>query len=417
MKNIYYRLSSLFLVLMLFSACEKDYDAPTPRTIPEGNIVTIAEVRAMEVPGTEVVITEDISVYGVVTMDESTGNLYKEAYMSDATGNLYLRFISSSSLYIGDSIMVNLKGAKILRYNQMLQVDSLHPDNNIVKIATQVFKTPETISIGDLLSNLETAQGKLVQIDNSWFQAGGQGLTYAYAATQTSESRILQDLGSTSTIEVRTSGYANFANDTIPAGAGSFIGIVAQYNSGLQLLIRDPNELSLNGTLPQMMIKDFDDNIITSGGWTVQDPIPAVTPSLTWATSNAGGSPTPYGIMKNWNGSANEVVESWLISPAIDLSSSSAPNFSLSSDYRYTGPTLEVLVSTDYDGSSLPATATWTAVSTPLDLDGNAWGMVSSGQVSLSSYSGNSAVYIAFKYTGTSSDGSTWELDDIKIFY
>jgi len=414
MKNIYYNLSSLFLVLMLISACEKDYDAPAPRAIPEGKIVTIAEVRAMEVPGTEIVITEDISVYGVVTMDESTGNLYKEAYMTDATGNLYLRFISSSGLYIGDSVMVNLKGAKILRYNQMLQVDSLHPDNNIVKIATQVFKTPETITIDDLFSNLEAAQGKLVQIDNSWFQAGGQGLTYAYAATQTSESRILQDLGSTSTIEVRTSGYANFANDTIPAGAGSFIGIVAQYNSGLQLLIRDPNELSLNGVLPQMIIKNFQDQSITSGGWTTQ----VVIGTIDWSTSDQGQSGDFYGVMSNYI-PPNVSAEAWLISPSLDFSASTSPVFDFRNAYNYSGTALEVLISTNYDGVSAPATATWAPLSVKLSSGGFGWVNASdspNGPIDLTPYLVNN-VYIGFKYTGSSTDGSTWEVDDIEITY
>lgn len=416
MKNLIYTLSSLVLCLILFSSCEKEYSEPILTNVPQGSVKTIAEVRAMEVLGTEVIISDDISVYGVVTMDETTGNLYKEAYMTDATGNLYLRFTSGSGLYIGDSIMVNLNGAKILRYNQMLQIDSLHPDNSIVKISTQNFKAPEVTTIDVLLNNLEASQGKLVQLDNSWFQAGGQGLTYANAAIQTSESRFLQDIVS-DIIEVRTSGYSNFANDTLPNGAGSFIGVVAQYNSGLQLLIRNPNELSLNGTLPQFVIKNFDDQNINSGGWTIQEPTPAVTPTLTWATSTQGGNPTPYGVMLNWNGSSNEVVESWLISPGIDLSSSTNSSLSFSSDFRYTGPTLEVLISTDYDGVSLPGTATWAPIVATLDTDGNNWGFVNSGQISLNAYLGNNSVYIAYKYTGTGSDGSTWELEDIQIIY
>jgi hypothetical protein len=416
MKNLIYTLSSLVFCLIIFSSCEKEHSEPILTNVPQGSVKTIAEVRAMEVLGTEVIISDDISVYGVVTMDETTGNLYKEAYMTDATGNLYLRFTSGSGLYIGDSIMVNLNGAKILRYNQMLQIDSLHPDNSIVKISTQNFKAPEVTTIAALLNNLEASQGKLVQLDNSWFQAGGQGLTYANAATQTSESRFLQDIVS-DIIEVRTSGYSNFANDTLPSGAGSFVGVVAQYNSGIQLLIRNPNELSLNGTLPQFVIKNFDDQNINSGGWTIQEPTPAVTPTLTWATSTQGGNPTPYGVMLNWNGSSNEVVESWLISPGIDLSSSTNSSLSFSSDFRYTGPTLEVLISTDYDGVSLPATANWTPIVATLDTDGNNWGFVNSGQISLNPYLGNNSVYIAYKYTGTISDGSTWELEDIQIIY
>ena len=62
-----------------------------------------------------------------------------------------LRFISGSNLFTGDSVLINLKGAKILKFNQMLQVDSLHPDNSVVKLSTQNFQTPEIITISSFL--------------------------------------------------------------------------------------------------------------------------------------------------------------------------------------------------------------------------------------------------------------------------
>ena len=72
-----------------FTSCKKDFDDPTINVVPTGNVLTIAEVRALYQPGKTIKIAEDISVYGVVTMDESTGNLYKESFITDGTGNLY----------------------------------------------------------------------------------------------------------------------------------------------------------------------------------------------------------------------------------------------------------------------------------------------------------------------------------------
>ena len=220
MKRILHIISSLLLLTVFCNSCKKDFVDPEMKTVPTGTVLTIAEVRALYVPGEIVNITEDMSVYGVVTMDESTGNLYKESYITDVTGNLYLRFISSSGLYVGDSIQVNLKGAKIYKYNQMLQVDSLHPDNNIVKISTQNYKTPEVVTIAELTADansMEAAQGKLVQINYSSFVSGGKGFPYADAANLTATSMGLIDPSVTlaDTIDVRTSGYANFAADTV----------------------------------------------------------------------------------------------------------------------------------------------------------------------------------------------------------
>lgn len=393
---------------VLLSSCEKDFDDPTLKTVSTGTVKTIADIRAMHVPGEEVYVNDDISVYGVVTIDESTGNLYKESYIADETGNLYLRFTSGSGLFIGDSVKINLNGSKILKYNQMLQVDSLHPDNSVVKISTQNFKTPEIVNISSLFDVngdvLESSQGKLIQLDNSFFIDAGQGVSYADGATQTAGSRFLITLAAED-IEVRTSGYANFADDILPTGIGTFIGVVNQYNDDLQILIRDPNELIFSGSTPSL--KAFNDESITSGGWSTQ----VVTGTYDWTTSDQGASDF-YAIMSNYDGMNNTASEVWLISPSNDFSASTNPVLSFKNAANYSGANLEVLVSTDYDGSSLPATATWTPVSVNLSAGG--FEFVPSGIVNLSSFLGANT-YVGFKYTGSNSDGKTWEIDNIII--
>ena len=61
---------------------------------------------------------------------------------------------------------------------------------------------------------------------------------------------------------------------------------------------------------------------------------------------------------------------------------------------------------------SLPASATWIPLSATLSTGGFEW--ASSGAIDLSSFAGTNT-YLAFKYTGTNSDGKTWELDNITI--
>ena len=403
MKNLLKPLSLFFVLTTLISSCKKDFDNSTIEAVPTGDVLSIAQVRGLYQPGKTLKITEDISVYGVVTMDETTGNLYKESYITDGTGNLYLRFISNSGLYVGDSVKVNLNGAKILKYNQMLQVDSLHPDNNVVKLSTQNFLPPEIISIASLLSDLDAAQGKLVQINDAFFAEGGHGLSFADGTNLTAESRYLFALNGDD-IEVRTSGYSNFADDTLPSGKGVFIGVVAQYNDGLQLLIRHPQELQMVGDAP--VLKTFNDENVTSDGWTTQ----VVTGVFDWITTDQGSS-SHYASISNYD-NGNSASEAWLISPSFDFSTSTSPALSFKNASNYSGPDLEVYVSIDYDGTSLPASATWSPLSAPLSSGGFEW--VSSGIINLSSFSGANT-YIAFKYTGTSSDGKTWELDNIII--
>jgi hypothetical protein len=405
MRNNLYIAGLMLLVTTLFTSCEKEFDAPPTKTVAIGSVITIAQARALYVPGVTTRITEDLSVYGVVTADETTGNLYKESYIQDETGALYLRFNSSSGLYIGDSIRVNLKDAIVLKYNQMLQFDSLDADNSIMKIATQQFRTPELVSFADLFNNIEGYQGKLIQLDDVRFVERGLGLSYADGDNQVDESRFLEDDVSTIPLEVRTSGYSNFANDTLPSGSGSFIGICGQYNSDIQLLMRNPQELTMTGAIPDVIVKNFEDLSITSGGWTTQIAVGVAN----WNIGTIGGN---YAQIQNFNGSANVASEAWMISPTIDLSASTLPTLQFQNAWKYSGAPLQLMITTNFTGDA--TTTVWTDITSSALWSAGNFVWANSGLIDVSAYL-QPNVHIAFKYTGSNSDGSTWEIDDIKI--
>lgn len=161
------------------------------------------------------------------------------------------------------------------------------------------------------------------------------------------------------------------------------------------------------------LTKDFDDNSATSGGWTINEPTPATTTSLTWTTSTAGGAPTAYGMMKNYNGTGNEVVESWLISPTMDLSTSTTPTLSFINAYSYTGTALELMISTDYV-SGAPSTGNWTAITSSATWSAGFFAWANSGNIDISAYN-TTNVHIAYKYVGSATDGSTWEIDNVLV--
>ena len=96
----------------------------------------------------------------------------------------------------------------------------------------------------------------------------------------------------------------------------------------------------------------------------------------------------------------------------MNLTGASAPTFSFQNAKNYTGDVLTVWVSTNYDGTSSPSTATWTQLT--VMLSSGAWSWVNSGNIDMTPYI-SGATYVAFKYTGTASSGSTWEIDDILI--
>jgi hypothetical protein len=117
----------------------------------------------------------------------------------------------------------------------------------------------------------------------------------------------------------------------------------------------------------------------------------------------------------------------WAITPKInmDKSENEVLTFKTATEYvTDANNKLEVFVSTDFDGDDvlgatwIPLTATIANNSTNIsNTDSNGLININSGQIDLSTYSGD--IYIAFKGTGSGTnaalDGSL-RLDDIKIF-
>ena len=408
MKSLKIKSSSFFIVILtilIHVSCRKQYDEPPITQIPDGNVITISDLKGMYA-GSDLSISEDYNIYANVTTDETDGNFYKEAYIQDATGAIRLRLLASGGLYIGDSIRINLNGTVLSEYNGMIQVDSVDVDKNIVKQATQKFISPTTYSVNQISPAL---QGYLVQLNDVEFISDELGSTYADAINQFSENRTLTDCNG-NTILVRTSGYANFANNTIPADNGSIIAIVGVFNSDIQLYIRDINEVNFTNTrctagIP-ILSKNFDDENIYSGGWTMEN----ITGSVDWTTStNFVQFGTAYGLITNTSQQLS--CETWLISPSIDLSAASNPKLSFYSATFSANSTLEACISTDYTSGD-PNSANWTPF-TPVFSSGS-WNWVNSGDIDLSSYLQNN-VHIAFKFNGDNSDYYTWEIDEIII--
>ncbi len=403
-------LSTFFVISMILfnTSCRKKYDEPPINQIPEGNIITIAELKAMYT-GSDLSIDEDYNIYANVTTEETDGNFYKEAYIQDGTGAIRLRLLASGGLYIGDSIRINLNGTVLSEYSGMIQIDSVDVDKNIVKQATEKHVVPSIYGVDQISPAL---QGYLVQLNDVEFISAELGYTYADPINQFSENRTLTDCNG-NTILVRTSGYANFADNDIPSDNGSIIAIVGVYNSDIQLYIRDINEVEFSNTRctsgggsGAILSKDFDDENISSGGWTIQN----VSGSINWTTAT---DYVEYGIAygKITNEQQQLSCETWLISPSVNLSNTSAPKLSFYNTTFSANSTLEVKISTDYTGGD-PTLATWSTLS-PIYSNGS-WNWVNSGDIDLSNFKQNNT-YIGFKFSGNSSDQYTWEIDEITI--
>ena len=414
------------LVITLFigtlNSCNKTYDEPPVIDIPIGDVISISDLKDM-FNGSPLTINSDYSIYGNVTCEETNGNFYKEAYMQDLSGAIKLKLDASGGLYIGDSIRVNLNGVTMSEYGDLIQLENISVDEQIVKIATDKFVSPYVTTINQL--NIEDDQSRLIQLDSVEFQT--TGVTYADAVNLATGERYLNDCDGNS-ILVRTSGYANFADDTVASGKGTIIGLFTRYGSTKQFIIRDINEVNMNGdrcsggsgggggTGNYILNKDFNDGSITSGGW--GSFWTGTTTTENWGEWEIYGGDVASASNFDINTFTNFACESWLVSPSFDLTGTSSPYLVFDNVTRYNGPGLELYISSDYDGVSNPSQqGTWMDISSYVpnwDTDSGDWTFVSSGNIDLTPFI-SSNLNVAFKYVGSNSDGATWEIDNIIV--
>jgi hypothetical protein len=144
------------------------------------------------------------------------------------------------------------------------------------------------------------------------------------------------------------------------------------------------------------------------GNWTTI----SVVGDQVWDRNNTYGiNSTPCARMSGYSGGYLD-NDDWLISPPMNLNDYESEILEFYNAKNYTGPDLECLISTDYDGGGDPSSATWEALS--YTLCPGSWTWTYSGTIDISAYN-SAAVYIAFHYLSSTTEAATWEVDNIII--
>lgn len=416
----------------LLGACKKELDSPPERTIPVGSVLTIKQLKTMYTTGLiSFGDTDQLSIYGVVTSDETDGNFYKNISIQDSTGGITLRLVNSGGLYIGDRIRVYLPGTTLDKYHGLMQLGNVNVDNNVIKQEALVTVAPLVRTIDQLTpAALDTIQSMLIQLNDVEFSlADVIGGTWADAVNQTTGSHFLENCA-LQQVEMRTSGYASYAGQALPTGKGSIMCIAGVYDGSVQMSNRRMSDVHMDGTrCPGQELP------------TLCDPVASVNESFTSTVANVNialscwnnqaqtGSRFWRGYSQTSDmcaqatafGSSNGTDVAWLITPpttytpGMTLSFRSQRGFGVASHDPFA-----LFISTNYDISNL-SSANWSAVpctyATPSTSD-QVW--VPSGSIDLSTvlpagYSGN--FVIGFRYTGSGPSGNTtnFRIDDVVI--
>jgi hypothetical protein len=231
----------VFLLGGLLSCEQETLDSP-PLNELEGTL-TVSELRALY-QGQPVHFSSDLAVYATVTMGEASGNIYRNIFVQDETAALNVRMDFAGQVREGDLVRIGLKGTVLTSYNNMLQLDSVEFGRNLIRQGEVTPVEPRVVTIPEILAG--GLQAEVVMLEGVQFASGELGKRFANIADGITENRNLIDCDNNRII-VRTSPFANFANEYIPDGNGSLVAVVSQFGTTWQLFIRSQEEISMDG--------------------------------------------------------------------------------------------------------------------------------------------------------------------------
>jgi hypothetical protein len=444
MNKIFKLMTAVILVAttFTFSACKKNFDNPPGAADPA--IVANTSIAALKATHTSSgaynLITTDVIISGVVVADDKSGNFYKQLYIEDATGGLQI-LLDANSLYgsfpVGRKIFIKCNGLCISDYNGTMELGvkaTVAGSPSLEGIPANLVSqyviggslnnpvVPHVVTLAQLTTGMQDRYlGTLIQLDGFAFS----NLSATYSDTSAYKSTVNLDIKNCAnqTIIVRTSAYSNFAAQKVAQGRGSIYAIYTTFGTTKQLIIRDTSDVKFYDTyacpLPPgtVFFQDFEsiganNGTLSLAGWKNIGETGGVSYQNAVFGSTKCAKVTAFGT-------GASTVSSWLITPAISLTGTTAPKLTFLQAAGFaTGATvLQVLVSTNYAGSNTPSTSTWTSIysntaTTPTSGFGT---LASIGNLNLTPWIGQT-IYIAFKYDGGDpTKTTTYEFDDVKV--
>lgn len=417
---IHFIVSSIMLLPGI--SCNKQFDEPPEYKGPDiQSNLPIRDLRSMHFPGNFEQVLDDIIIVGIVIADDRKDNFYKSLVLQDSTGGIMLR-LGASGLYTdypaGRKLAVKLKGLWLGDYAGMLQLgagvdrsDPVYPEltpipvpmfnRYLVKMSVNNVVLPKQVRLDELNDSLQSC---LVNIKDVEFSISDTGKSYADALNKQSANRILRVCGGGS-IYLRTSGFADFASVKTPGGNGTVTAVFSVFKTEKQLLIRDTSDVQMNGLrctgpgVKLLLSEDFENSSSSAD---------LILPG--WKNIAESGNKLYQGKLSNNNkyaelnafASNQPAIVTWLITPSVSLGGTVNEVLSFQTKDGFdNGATLQVFVSTNYDGGNTPWKAKWVLLKATISkgsVSGFSKEWVPSGNISLNNFSGKA--YIAFRYDG-----------------
>ena len=454
---------------MFFMSCVEDNDFTVPQNLgTEENLnleaildsiqnnqlelKSIEDLKSLYNSGNDPVkIVSDIIVKGYVISSDAKGNYFREFYMQDAAENptagikIAINLNNSYNKFnFGREVYIRLKGLYIGEVNSgdgVITIGGKVSATDIKEIksvalnqmSTHFFRSTETATIIPKevsLAGLNASDiGTFITVNGVFFPSDLEGKTYVDPTEDFDTQRKIQTCQTVGYADllIETSSFASFANKALPIGGGAINAVVSKDYNGhfLVLVLNSTEDVAMSddrcttrseSDFSTILLEENFDTL--SGEITITDWINyREEGTKSWRSYSDTYAQSKAARMGSKNsGDASTIT--WLLTKGVDLDTTTEEFLSFETSNSFANESnLEVLISTDWDGTAINiTTATWSVLPARIVSNGeNFKNWVHSTFVNLSDYTGTA--FIAFRYTGNGNvyfDG-TYELDNITI--
>lgn len=276
MKTKKYILFALAVLGLTTSCMEGSWDAPSAEAgmsaygnqdIKATNLKTIAEVKALfatEINASSLKqVTQPMQIMGIVTGNDEGGNIYNALYIQDNTGAIAIS-IGQGGLYgpfaVGQTVLVELNGLYVGSYRKQPQIGTIYIKEEgatpqvgrltryewqnhykLVPAVDGLIVAPIEAKFNLNKLDIDQDCAKLITLRGVTIaEANG---TAVFAPSNDPSVRLTANCANRTIVGVsdvllRTSTYADFANQPLPTGRVDITGVATRFDNDWQFLMR-----------------------------------------------------------------------------------------------------------------------------------------------------------------------------------
>lgn len=450
----------LLIIALLVESCVKtdDFDVPITNEAVDtfnGNLTSISAIKGNYNPTTAEIYTfqsTETFIEGFVISSDEAGNFYKKLVLQDKASNPTSGIqilLDETSLFesyeFGRKVYIKLEGLSLWFNNGVFQLgiqnrgDVVAIPQSLIDehiIRSSITSEIEPVSL-DILDFSEAYRNLYISLENIQFNKNlvreGQRFTFAAEVTDRFDGeRQIESCETGSASFLSTSTFSDFKSLLLPQFSGTIEGVLTRnfYDDHFVVILNSPENLQFeedtrcdpaylkcgeNLSVGTKVL--FEENFVGISNENILD-------GRSWTNINVNGGNERFedGILNSDRyirisayGTSENPLEAWLITPGINLNSTTSEvlSFDIKASYD-NGIFLSVLITNSFTGN--PLTTEWQLLDANIPVGPTSqFGLnFKNSKIDISCLEGT--INVAFKYLGAAPDKTTtYDIDNIRV--